>query len=53
MLNEWQSYPLTPKQAITKRCNRAAKSGVLKWLIFRRRRLIVTVRREGTTAKDQ
>nr|WP_283435666.1 ankyrin repeat domain-containing protein [Neorhodopirellula lusitana] len=27
----------------TKRCNRAAKSGVLKWLIFRRRRLIVTV----------
>ncbi|TWU48998.1 hypothetical protein Poly51_49020 [Rubripirellula tenax] len=27
----------------TKRCNRAAKSGVFKWLIFRRRRLIVDV----------
>src|SRR6056297_2420860 len=32
------------KTRVTKRCNRAAKSSVLKWLIFRRRRLIVTVR---------
>src|SRR6056297_376722 len=34
------------KTRVTKRCNRAAKSSVLKWLIFRRRRLIVTVIRE-------
>src|SRR6056297_1658847 len=30
---------------ITIRCNRAAKSGVLKWMINRRRRLIGNVRR--------
>ncbi len=34
-----------PKRRITKKCTRAAKSGVLKWTISRRRRVILDVRR--------